>query len=36
MTAPREHGEPVWTASETAALKHLLLLGMAEFRARFR
>jgi hypothetical protein len=36
MTPAGEHYEPVWTASETAALKHLLLLGMAEFRARLR
>jgi hypothetical protein len=36
MTPPGEHYEPVWTSSETTALKHLLLLGMAEFRARFR
>jgi hypothetical protein len=36
MTPPGEHYEPVWTASETTALKHLLLLGMAELRARFR
>jgi hypothetical protein len=36
MTPAGEHCEPVWTASEMAALKHLLLLGMAELRARFR
>lgn len=36
MTPPGEHYEPTWTLSETAALKHLLLLGLAEFRARFR
>ena len=36
ITPAGEHYEPVWTPSETAALKHLLLLGLAEFRARFR
>jgi hypothetical protein len=36
MTPPGEHYEPTWTAVETAALKHLLLLGLADFRARFR
>ncbi len=36
-TTPQgEHYEPVWTAAETAALKHLLLLGVADLRARFR
>ena len=36
MTRPGEEYVPVWSASETAALKHLLLLGLAELRARFR
>jgi len=36
MTRPGEKYEPVWTASETSALKQLLLLGIAELRARFR
>jgi hypothetical protein len=36
MTLPGEHYEPVWSAAEMATLKHLLLLGVAEFRARFR
>jgi hypothetical protein len=33
-TPDGEHYVPVWTASETAALKHMLLLGLAELRAR--
>lgn len=36
MTPPEAHYEPLWTAPETAALKHVLLLGLAEFRARLR
>jgi hypothetical protein len=36
MTTEGVHYEPVWTASETASLKQLLLLGIAELRARFR
>jgi hypothetical protein len=36
ITSPGAHDEPVWMAPETAALKHVLLLGLAEFRARFR
>jgi hypothetical protein len=36
MTPPGEHYVPSWTASETAALKQLLLLGLAELRARLR
>lgn len=36
MTATVENVVRSWTASETAALKHLLLLGLAELRARFR
>lgn len=36
MTPPRAENVPVWSTSETAALKHLLLLGTAELRARLR
>lgn len=36
MTPPGERYEPAWTAAETAALKQVLLLGLAEFRARLR
>ncbi|NVB81420.1 MAG: hypothetical protein HOV81_23695 [Kofleriaceae bacterium] len=36
MTAPGEHYVPHWTAAETAELKRVLLLGLAEFRARLR
>jgi hypothetical protein len=36
MTPPGEHDVPSWSASETAALKQLLLLGLAELRARLR
>jgi hypothetical protein len=34
VTPPGEHFAPTWSASETADLKRLLLLGLAEFRAR--
>jgi len=36
MTSSAGHVEPTWTQSETAALKHVFLLGLAEFRSRFR
>ena len=36
MALPGEHFVPTWTASELASLKHLLLLGLAELRARLR
>lgn len=36
MSVSGEHYEPEWTAGEVAALKHLLCLGLAELRARFR
>jgi hypothetical protein len=36
MTPPGEHYVPVWSTSELADLKHLLLLGVAEFRARVK
>jgi len=36
MTPAGHHYVPLWTASETAALKHLLLLGLAELRVRLR
>jgi hypothetical protein len=36
MTPPGEHYDPAWTLAETAALKQVLLLGLAEFRARLR
>lgn len=36
ITPPGESFVPTWTASETAGLKHLLLLGLAELRARIR
>ena len=36
MTPPGEHYVPTWTETETATLKRLLLLGVAEFRARLR
>ena len=36
MTTLGEHYEPMWTAAETASLKHLMLLGLEELRARFR
>lgn len=36
ITQPGDEFVPVWTASETTALKHLLLLGLAELRARLR
>jgi hypothetical protein len=36
MTRPGEEYQPLWTTSETSALKQLLLLGIAELRARFR
>lgn len=36
MTPPGEHYVPIWSASETAALKRLLMLGLAEFRGRIR
>jgi hypothetical protein len=36
VTQPGDEFVPLWTASETSALKHLLLLGLAEFRARLR
>jgi len=34
VTPLGEHLVPTWDASETADLKHLLLLGLAEFRSR--
>lgn len=34
MTPDGEHYVPEWSASETAALKQLLMLGIAELRAR--
>lgn len=36
VTSPGEHYVPCWSASETAALKQLLRLGLAELRARLR
>ena len=36
ITPPGARYEPAWTAAETAALKQVLLLGLAEFRARLR
>ena len=36
LTPPGEDYEPVWTVPETTALKQVLLLGLAEFRARVR
>jgi hypothetical protein len=36
MTEPGEHYTPTWSASELAQLKRALLLGLAEFRARWR
>ena len=36
MTSLEEHYVPLWTVSEVAALKHLLRLGLAEFRTRVR
>jgi hypothetical protein len=36
MTPPGEHYTPSWSASELAALKHVLLLGLAELRGRLR
>lgn len=36
MTPLGEQCEPAWTTPETTALKHVLLLGLAEFRARLR
>ncbi|MBA3453348.1 MAG: hypothetical protein H0T42_09680 [Deltaproteobacteria bacterium] len=36
MTPPGEEYVPMWTSAEIAALKRLLLLGLAEFRARLR
>ncbi len=36
MTPPGEEYVPMWSASEVASLKHLLLLGLAELRARLR
>ena len=36
VTPPGEQYVPTWNASEIADLKRLLLLGLAEFRARFR
>ena len=34
ITPEGEHYVPMWSASETAALKHVLLLGLAELRVR--
>lgn len=34
ITAEHEQYTPMWSATETRALKRLLLLGLAEFRAR--
>jgi hypothetical protein len=34
ITPPGEHFTPTWTALETAKIKRLLLLGVAEFRGR--
>lgn len=36
MTPAGEHFTPSWSSSELAALKHLLLLSIAELRARLR
>jgi hypothetical protein len=36
ITPIGEHYVPVWGATELAVLKHLLLLGIAELRARLR
>ncbi len=36
ITPQGEHYVPKWSSSEIAALKRLLRLGLAEFRARFR
>jgi hypothetical protein len=36
ITPKGEHYVPTWSASEITALKRLLRLGLAEFRARFR
>lgn len=36
ITPRGEHYVPTWSASEISALKRLLLLGLAELRARFR
>lgn len=36
ITPIGEHYVPTWSTSELAALKHLLLLGLAELRARLR
>lgn len=36
ISSPAEHHEPAWTETETAALKHVLRLGLGDFRARFR
>jgi hypothetical protein len=36
ITPPGEEYVPSWTASEVATLKRLLLLGLAELRARLR
>lgn len=35
MIGPAEHYTPTWSASELAQLKRVLLLGLAEFRARW-
>ena len=34
ITPPGEHFTPTWSPRETAAIKRLLLLGVAEFRGR--
>lgn len=36
MIVAGDHYEPVWASAEVATLKRLLLLGLAELRARFR
>jgi hypothetical protein len=36
ITPPGEQYEPTWSRSETAEIKRLLILGLAEFRARLR
>jgi hypothetical protein len=36
ITPRGEHYVPTWSRSEISALKRVLLLGLAEFRARFR
>lgn len=35
-TPEGEHYMPLWTGAETRLLKHLLLLGLTELRARLR